>query len=615
MKNHKYGIVRITLAVLLIAGIFGVQPVQAESIDFGWVQGGGGPNFDYGTAITLGDSGNAYFTGFVTNGPGNEDGFLNKWDANGNPIWANFVAGPAHDANHDVALDGDGNVYVSVAFSNTVEFDPGNTAGNLTSAGLTDIFIIKYDADGKFIWVKGVGGTSSDGGYGITVDESSNVYLTGLYAGTVDFDPGSGMSNLTSAGFGDVFVLKLDEDGNFVWAKRMGGTGGENGFDIAVDASGNVFTTGYFNGTADFDPGAGTSNLTSNGQGDIFVSKLDNAGDFLWAKQVGGMDFDSGIEITLDGSGNAYLAGHRNYDILISKLDQDGQFLWNNILGGIGADAAYGIALDATGNVYVTGEFGGTVDFDSGAGISNLTSTGGNDVFINKLDTDGNFLWAKNLGGTSMDLGEGIVVRNDGSLYLAGVFSDTVDFDLGPGTSMLTSGGDLDVFISKHNLAPHIHYVKWNATGANDGTSWADGYTNLQSALSAASSGDEIWVAAGTYKPTSTTDRAISFTLKNGIAIYGGFDGSEILLSERDPEANLTVLSGDLNGEDVGFTNNSENSYHVVIGSGSDNTAVLDGFTITGGNANNYNIMLYESYGGGLFILSGNPMLVNLTLS
>jgi hypothetical protein len=115
MKNHKYAIIRIALAVLLAAGIFGIQPAKAGSLDFGWVQGGGGPTMDYGTALALDAGGNAYFTGFVTNGPGNEDGFLNKWDANGNPIWANFVAGPAHDANHDVALDGNGNVYVAGA--------------------------------------------------------------------------------------------------------------------------------------------------------------------------------------------------------------------------------------------------------------------------------------------------------------------------------------------------------------------------------------------------------------------------------------------------------------------------------------------------------------------
>jgi hypothetical protein len=606
IKNRKYAILRVVLAAVLMAGLIHVRPAKAESVDFGWVQGGGGPTMDYGTALAVDASGNAYFTGFVTNGPGNEDGFLNKWDASGNPVWAAFVAGTGHDANHAVALDGDGNVYVSGAFSDTVEFDPGNTAGDRTSAGSTDAFVVKYDSAGDFVWVKGVGGSSGEGAYGLTVDPSGNLYLTGIYAGTVDFDPGVGVSSLTSAGFADVFVLKLDGDGDFVWAKSMGGAAGENSFDIAVDASGNVFTTGFFNDTADFDPGAGTSSLTNNGQADIFISKLDNSGNFLWAKQVGDTEFDSGIEITVDGNGNAYLSGYVNFNILISKLDPAGNSLWTNVMGGLGADIAYGIALDQYANVYITGEFGGTVDFDPGAGISDLTSAGGNDVFVSKLDTDGNFLWAKQLGGTSMDLGEGIVVRNDGSLYLAGVFSDTVDFDLGTGTSTLTSGGNLDVFMTKQNLTPQIHYVKSNATGTNDGSSWANAYTDLQSALAAASSGDEIWVAAGTYKPTSSTNRTISFNLKNGVAIYGGFAGTEASRAQRNAQTNLTILSGDIGAEG----NNSDNSYHVVVGSNTDNSAILDGFTITAGNAND--VSSPHRSGGGMYIDKGAPRLNGL---
>jgi hypothetical protein len=607
INYHKYAIVRVALAAVLMAGLIHVRPAKAESIDFGWVEGGaGGASLDYGTALAVDASGNAYFTGFVTNDPSNEDAFLNKWDADGNFIWANIVAGPGHDVNHAVALDEDGNVYVSGAFSDTVEFDAGNNAGDLTSAGSTDAFVVKYDSAGGFVWVKGVGGTSDEGAHGMTVDGNGNIYLTGIYAGTVDFDPSGSVSNFTSAGFADVFVVKLDGDGNFIWAKSMGGAAGENSFDIAVDANGNVFTTGYFNGTADFDPGAGTSNLTSNGQGDIFLSKLDNSGNFLWARRAGEMEFDTGTEVTVDGNGNAYLSGYVNFNILITKWDPDGNLLWTNVMGGPGVDAAYGTTLDQYANVYITGEFGGTVDFDPGAGISDLTSAGGNDVFVSKLDTDGNFLWAKQLGGTSMDLGEAIVVRNDGSLYLAGAFSDTVDFDLGAGTTTLTSGGSMDPFLTRQNITAQTHYVKWNATGTNDGSSWANAYTDLQPALAAASSGDEIWVAAGTYKPTSTTDRTISFNLKNGVAIYGGFAGTEPSRAQRNPQTNLTVLSGDIGAGG----NNGDNSYHVLVGSNTDNSAILDGFTITAGNANDVS-SLYNS-GGGMYIDKGAPRLNGL---
>ena len=609
---HTYTMIRVALAAALIAGIFNIRPAKAETIDFGWVQGGGGTNLDYGTAIAVDDGGNVYGTGFVTNGPGNEDGFLNKWDASGNPVWANFVAGPAHDADHNIALDSTGNVYVSGAYSETVEFEPGNSAGDRTSEGLADIFVIKYDGNGNFIWVKSIGGTSSDGGYGITTDANGNVYVTGIYVDTVDFDPGVAVSSLTSAGFADVFVLKLDSDGNFLWAKSLGGPGSDYSYDIAVDENGDVFTTGYFNDTADFDPGAGTSELTSLGLSDIFISKLDSSGNFLWVRRAGGSSSDVGVEITLDESGNVYSAANyfglvfpSNNDILISKLDTDGNWLWTKVIGGTGFDASYGIALDEAEDIYITGEFADTVDFDPGEGTSSLTSAGASDVFISKLDNNGNLLWAKHLGGVSSDLADGIVVQN-GSLFLAGAFSDTVDFDLGAGTSNLTSAGSLDVFIAKLTLTPQIHYVKWDANGANDGTSWENAYTDLQSALAEASNGDEVWVAAGTYKPTSTTDRTISFTLKNGVAVYGGFAGTETTRIQRDYETNATILSGDIGIEG----DNSDNSYHVVVGSNMNQGTILDGFTITGGKT--LEGLSLENAGAGLYNKYGSPSVANV---
>ncbi|MDM8005431.1 MAG: hypothetical protein QUV05_04670 [Phycisphaerae bacterium] len=152
-----------------------------------------------------------------------------------------------------------------------------------------------------------------------------------------------------------------------------------------------------------------------------------------------------------------------------------------------------------------------------------------------------------------------------------------------------------------------VRYVKWNATGANNGTSWTDAFLELQWALTVAVAGDEIWVAAGTYKPDydvnmHTGDRSASFFLKTGVGVYGGFSGTETVRSQRnpDPDTNGTILSGDLNGNDgPAFTNNGENSYHVVTADYTDDTAVLDGFTITAGYANG-DVTLDS--GGGLIV-------------
>ena len=136
------------------------------------------------------------------------------------------------------------------------------------------------------------GGTSNDYGNSIAVDASGNIYTTGYFAGTVDFDPSAGTYNLTSAGGNDIFISKLDASGNFVWAKQLGGTNDEKGNSIVVDASGNIYTTGNFAGTVDFDPGAGTFGLASTGNYDIFISKLDASGYFVWAKKMGGTSSD-----------------------------------------------------------------------------------------------------------------------------------------------------------------------------------------------------------------------------------------------------------------------------------------------------------------------------------
>ena len=197
-------------------------------------------------------------------------------------------------------------------------------------------------ASGTFLWAKSMGGTSSDFANGIAVDSSGNVYTTGSFSGTADFDPGTGTADLTSAGSGDIFVSKLDSSGDFVWTKSMGGMDYDEGRSIAVDSSGSVYTTGYFQGTADFDPSVGTANLTSTGSDQIFVSKLDSSGDFVWAKSMGGTSDDGGSSIALDLSGNVY----------------------------------------TTGGYYST-----TADFDpDGAGTANLTNAGGYDIFVSKLE-------------------------------------------------------------------------------------------------------------------------------------------------------------------------------------------------------------------------------------
>jgi hypothetical protein len=302
-----------------------------------------------------------------------------------------------------IFVDGSGNVHTTGHFAGTADFDPGASTFNLTSAGSVDVFVSKLDSSGNFVWAVRWGGTSNDQGNSIILDGSGNVYTTGNFQGTVDFDPGAGTFNISNAGLNDVFVSKVDSSGGFVWAVKLGGTLTEQGKGISVDGLGNVYTTGNFSGTVDFDPSASTFNISAVG-GDSFVSKLDPSGNFVWALKLGGTSFDEGLGIFVDGSGDVYTTGNfqdtadfdpragtfnltsvGDSDVFVSKLDSSGGFVWAVRWGGTSADQGRGVFIDGSGNVYATGIFNSTVDFDPGAGTSNLTAAGGDDVFVSKL--------------------------------------------------------------------------------------------------------------------------------------------------------------------------------------------------------------------------------------
>ncbi len=191
--------------------------------------------------------------------------------------WAGRMGGTGYDHAYSMDVDSSGNSYITGSFQGTVDFDPGVGIFSLTGEG-EDVFILKLDKLGNFLWAKSIGGMGDDAASSISLDPDGNIYITGAYQDTVDFDPGAGVYSLTSAGSLDLFVVKLDGNGNLAWARSMGGEGGEKARDIFVDPKGSVYITGLFQNTADFDPGAGTVNLTGNGINDVFVVKLDGAG-------------------------------------------------------------------------------------------------------------------------------------------------------------------------------------------------------------------------------------------------------------------------------------------------------------------------------------------------
>lgn len=192
--------------------------------------------------------------------------------------WVKSMGGNSNDQSWQVATDRNGNVYAAGYYiSATADFNAGGTGGVITNAGDYDAFLAKYDAGGNFLWAKSIGGGGTDQGYGVNTDGAGNVYVTGYFQSpTMDLNPGGTGGTITNAGGGnDIFVVKYDAGGNFLWAKDMGGSGDDYGRTVVIDAGGNVYVTGYFGSTtADFNPGgSGGSTLTSAGGIDIFLAK------------------------------------------------------------------------------------------------------------------------------------------------------------------------------------------------------------------------------------------------------------------------------------------------------------------------------------------------------
>ena len=296
----------------------------------------------------------------AVNHPGSDFSiYLSKLDPDGHCVFAGSIE-PTYDSSpFGVTSDDGGNLYMCGEFTGQADFDPGAGVITMTSPtfSFTDAFIVKMDPLGNAAWAKRLGGPGNDAATSIAVDDSGNVYVTGYFTRTVDFDPGPGTLNITAVDDSDIFVCKLNTAGDLVWARTMGGMYYDVGYSVAVDGEGNVYTTGYFQMTVDFDPGPDSMNLVSTGRS-VYVQKMNSSGELRWAKMLGG------------GNGEAH-----------------------------------SLALNGAGEMAVVGYFSLAGDFDPGPGVATLTPVASSDVFFAQLDTAGNFVWAKSIGELVVRIG------------------------------------------------------------------------------------------------------------------------------------------------------------------------------------------------------------------
>ena len=481
----------------LIAVIFLTTAVQAQNpnLNLEWVKSMGTAQSSLGVSYSatsqVNSSGDVYTAGCFFDtmdfdpGPGiyNLSGslFIQKLDDSGNFIWAKSIVASARI--RGFSLDVNGNLYLTGNFGNTSDFDPGPGVFNLIyKGGGSDIFVLKLDASGNFMWAVSMGSSNDDVGISVATDALGNVYSCGYFNGLADFDPGVGVFNLSSFN-SSFFIQKLDASGNFIWAKAMGfgNIFSYSDYRVKVDSKGNIYTSGRFDGTADFDPGPGVFNLSVLGLGsDVFIQKLDPSGNFLWARSIEGTQLEVCRDFVIDANNNfcatGFFQGTADFDpglgvasltsnwtvAYIQKLDEAGNFLWANKTGKDSSTVIpCSIAIDSNQAILTTGYLYWTADFDPGLGVVNLSSA----MYLQCMDASGNFNWARAMGNhANTTYPASIVVDANNAIYLTGVFSDTVDFDLEAGVQPLISLGNSDIFIQKMNQCTAISFSLGNDT-------------------------------------------------------------------------------------------------------------------------------------------------------
>lgn len=333
--------------------------------------------------------------------------FITKLDAGGNILWVKVFGHSSDPAGiGGIGMDQYGNFAVTGIFTGTGDFDPGMEDLPLTATGYSSTFIAKFDPDGEILWALPVLDDSMSYGICLEVDPAGNIYASGAFIGTIDLDPGPGMSSATALGGIDTYLLKLDPDGNLLWGKHFGGTSPDQATTLDVSAEGNIYLTGvYADANTDLDPGPEEFIPPFNGWVDFYVMKLDQAGNFVWAKSVGGLEYDRVWSVLLDEEENLYVSGQFRVDVdfdpgpetymmsslgsgsdegFMMRMDQSGNFIWAAQLRG-NMDYINAIDFSPDGGIYATGNFGTTADFDPTAGIFNAQPFSGYpDVFLFK---------------------------------------------------------------------------------------------------------------------------------------------------------------------------------------------------------------------------------------
>jgi len=432
---------------------------------------------------------------------GQQDLFIGRFHKDGSRAWVRTLGGPGaawDDSIGDMTIDRLGNVVFAGGFASTVDFDPGEGTDLRTAIGMQDGFVTQLGPDGSYRWTQVLGGREAIVTIkGLCLDASGNEYLTGSFTGSVDFDPGAGVDlHKAAEGYVSEFVTKLYADGSYAWTRTLGGPFYAYGVKVQADRQGGIYVAGRYNAymDVDFDPRPGIDLHDCHGDCDIFITKFDTDGTYLWTKTLGGAGWDLPYDLCLDAAGNLYLTG--TFSLLVdfdpgdgedylyspyqhvgtcflTKLDPNGRYGWTTTIGSDEVlSAGTAVRVDPMGNSYVIGErlIAGFQPEEIPSGKSPRS-----DVFLSEIDPNGHVMWTQQwhavIEGRIIEPDFyspwkwGLGLAPDGDLVVSGRFSGGVDFDPGEGTDSHVSTGLFDGFITKLAHLAGVYSVNLQAGG------------------------------------------------------------------------------------------------------------------------------------------------------
>lgn len=441
--------------LLLLCLLSNLAYSQALSTE--WVESIPGDAFEQNSSIAQAPCGDVYTVGYfqgasfgTLNAVGSEDGFISKYNEQGQLIWVKQLAGSSSDRINGITIGSDNEIYIVGEFRGRFRYN----TDSLVSFDQLDVLVAKIDSSGNFQWATSASGWGYESAYDISLSSNGNILVTGYYENNLEFGPFSLVAN----NLRDIFIMAIDQQGNPLWLESLSGPGVEYGRSIATDTSNNIYLTGVFR---DFlYPNGGT--LSGFGSYDAFLAKYNSIGQLLWIKAMGGPSADEGYYVNIDSKQDIVLVGWYDRSMLIdsltlngskeedgfaAKFNPNGDLIWAIPLAGSFDERVYAVDFDANDDIYLLGTVDSLLVID-GDSLTNRHLNRPTDIFVIKLDGDANYQWGQTLGHYYNDFCYDLVVQDPTTLYVVGSFQDTSIFI----NDTLISQVGYDIFLGKFNI-------------------------------------------------------------------------------------------------------------------------------------------------------------------